>query len=439
MRRRQFLAGSAAAVAAAGLAGLAARRVAFASDLTPDASDLTEDYLEALFANNSEDIKPEGAAARLSQTQYRDILADLKRGVARVAFAPAALSPDLAHLEVEPAAVPFELEAGHLLQHAQANGYALGLSGNPRVLFGLRGCQVASPTGEAFGAGIELVEKIPDHYTQCCVIGVLDTQAGTLHAFNASTVPDAAFVYAQADGIEGANMMPTGLYGYTVGTHGASRKNVQTRQPGAWRQARPWPVRRIKSIPADGLLSYTHASFWDVGPSCGGLRPSTGNNIHAGILDATQLDVRFSSAGCQTLPGRYSPRPRTPVGAFSRFRIAAGLVRELNLETVNGALQTASPDDGRPFRYMLLTGREARLAATSGVVWPRLRYGSSGADVRKLQAALAARGQSCAAQDGDMMGMRTVGALVSVQQDLGLPADGIVTQALATRLGFRLS
>ncbi len=440
LNRRSLLAG-AAGFAAAGTAGLSWSRGAWAADAPADMSDLSEDFLEKLFANNSEDIKPPGAAARLTQTQYRDILADLERGAAIPRFAATQDSPDLFHTASALVAEPFALEYRHLLALAEANGFDLALQTNPYVLFGLRGCRIALASSEVFGTSVELIESVPDHFTAQCVIGILDTMAGTIAAYNASTVPDAAFMYAQATGLEGANMMPTGLYRYDVGTHGASRPVIETRQPGAWRQARAWPVRRVKSVPQDRVLSYTHAAEWDTGAACGPLRPSTGNNIHAAILDASGMRIKFSSAGCQTIPGRYAPRPRRPVGAFSRLREAAGLVKELALQEVGGVLQTKTTDDGKPFRYMLLTGREARIAARATdipKVLQRLRYGSRGEALAALRAALAARGHACTGEDGGSMGMRTVAALVKVQRELGVPPDGIVTPELAERLGFSL-
>ncbi|MFN9779053.1 MAG: hypothetical protein ACK55V_04005 [Alphaproteobacteria bacterium] len=436
-----MLAGAAGLVAL-GATSVALPRRAWAADAPADASDITEDFLEKLFANNSEDIKPPGAAARLTQTQYRDILADLERGVAIPKFAATEDSPDLFHTASAISTTPFELKFAHLLALAEANGFELALGTNPRVLFGLRGCRIALSSAETFGTSIQLIESTPDHYTPHCVIGVLDTTMGTITAYNASTVPDAAYVYAQATELEGANMMPTGLYRYDVGTHGMSRKVIETRQPGAWRQARAWPVRRVRKVPENRVLAYTHAAQWDTGNACGPLRPSTGNNIHAAILDATSLKTKFSSAGCQTIPGRYAPRPRKPVGAFSRLREAAGLVSELALQEVDGVLQTRTSDDGKPFRYMLLTGREARIAATvtdASRALKRLRYGSRGDALERLRAALAARGHTCTAEDGSSMGMRTVAALVTVQRELGVPADGIVTPELAGRLGFSLT
>ena len=441
LHRRKVLAGAVACMAV-GAGGLSFPGAGLAADAPADTSDLTEDFLEKLFANNSEDIKPEGAAARLSATQYRDILADLERGVAIPKFAETADSPDLFHTATPFADTVFELRYGHLLALAEANGFVLALSVNPRVLFGLRGCRLARATNEAFGTSVSLVESVPDHYTANCVIGVLDSTSGTISAYNGSTVPDAAYMYAQATLLEGANMMPTGLYRYEVGTHGASRPSVETRQPGAWRQARSWPVRRIKQVPQDRILSYTHAADWDTGNACGSLRPSTGNNIHAAIIDAGGLATKFSSAGCQTIPGRYAPRPRKPVGAYSRLREAAGLVTDLDLREVNGVLQTRTVDDGKPFRYMLLTGREARLAASMtdpSTGLPRLRYGSQGEALMRLREVLAARGHGCSSQDGSSMGMRTVAALVKVQRELGVPPDGIVTPELADRLGFSLA
>jgi hypothetical protein len=425
MKRRTFLAGAAASLVAGTAGTLSFAWADGEDDFYSDAS------LQELFENNSEDIKPAGAVARLSSEQYKDILETLARGEVSLGWSAVEQSPDYFHLAEPRSDTPFEIGGAHLARLVESNKFSVPLDAdNPKVLFGLRGCSVASSAGEAYGTEVALVEAVPDHYTQKCVMGVWDTSTGEIWAFNASTVPDAAYVYAQAERIEGANMMPTGLYRYDVGTHGLSRPKPANRQPGAWRQAGIWPVRRIVGIPEGGLLAYTHAAIWDVGNGCE-LRSSTGNNIHAGILDRSSLKVRYSSAGCQVLPGRYEPRGQMPVGAYARFRVAAGLPQ---VPVITGA---TTPEDGRRFAYMLLTGREARLAV-AGAAEPalsRLRYGSRGASVRRIQQALVARGHECVPEDGSMLGMRSIAALVKVQQELGLVADGIVTPELSEKLG----
>ena len=124
LHTRGMLAG-AAGLATLGATGLALPRRARAADVPADNSDITEDFLEKLFADNSEDIKPPGAAARLTQTQYRDTLADLERGVAIPKFAATEESPDLFHTANAISTTPFELKFVYLLALAGSLGFSL--------------------------------------------------------------------------------------------------------------------------------------------------------------------------------------------------------------------------------------------------------------------------------------------------------------------------
>lgn len=427
VNRRAFLYAGSAAVVTAALTP---------SRLYADTDDryYTPEFLEELFEGNTEDLTPSGPSPRLTGAQYRDVLAAIERGDARAAWAADADNPDYAHLAEPVSDKVFALTAAHLEALMRANGFAMpGESMVQRLLFGLRGCRVAAASSEAFGTEIELIESVPDHFVQNCVIGAWDLASGEIAVFNASTVTDAAYMYAQATNMEGANLMPTGYYRYDVGTHGWKRQG--SRQPGAWRQAAAWPVRRILTIPESRVLSYTHAAAWDVGPGCG-TRATTGNNMHAGILDRSSLKTKFSSAGCQTIPGRYEPRGKQPAGAYARLRVAAGLPRTPNVKEVEGFPGATTDEDGLKYGYMLLTGREARLLATgarSVEQLQRVRYGSRGERVARVHAALTARGFGCSSF-GRMFGMSSVGKLVEFQRANGLAADGMVGPDTAAKL-----
>lgn len=108
LHTRGMLAG-AAGLATLGATGLALPRRARAADVPADNSD----------------IKPPGAAARLTQTQYRDTLADLERGVAIPKFAATEESPDLFHTASAISTTPFELKFVHLLALAGSLGFSL--------------------------------------------------------------------------------------------------------------------------------------------------------------------------------------------------------------------------------------------------------------------------------------------------------------------------
>lgn len=396
------------------------------------------DFLEELFDSNSEDIAPPPNPSRLTSESYAEIVELLKTGSVRARWPEQARAPDYAHLdEVQAPDTLFAFNATALRQLLAANGFAPTAT-TGHILFGLRGCRVADASGAASGARVDLVEDMPDHWTHRCVLGVLNLESDELSVFSGSTVPDAAYVYAQFVGQEGANMMPTGRYGYTVGTH--VWRKPRARQPGAWRQRRAWPVRRVLSPDESQALSYTHDAVWDTPSSVCATRAPTGNNIHAGVLDGWDGGVKFSSAGCQVVSGRYSPRGQTPDGLWRQFRVAAGLPADPVLEPIigpDGVTPTVrTPEDGRAYTYVLLTGTEARLAAT-GRASPRLRYGSRGAKVAELQAALAREVNGCIGIDNSM-GMQSIAALVRYQRENGMRTDGIVTPAVAELLGVSL-
>lgn len=427
LNRRLFLSSSAAAVAVGAAPGFAQPSDYYSIE-----------FLEELFESNSEDIVPIGAD-RLSGESYREIVEMLNSGAFRVAWPTWEDAPDYAHLEASASEQPFAFDAAALRRLIADNGFEHALNvRSKRVLFGLRGCRVASEAGRASGTSVELVEATPDHRTHRCVLGVLNLENDEVSVFAGSTVPDAAYAYAQFAGQEGANMMPTGCYRYTVGTHVWRRRT--SRQPGAWRQTMAWPVRRAKVLGGDGALAYSHAAEWDVPAVCGS-RALTGNNIHAGVLDNWEGGVRFSSAGCQVVSGRYQPAGDVPAGLWSDFRVAAGLPRTPELMPTTGPDNVTptvrTPEDGSVYYYVLLTGAEARLAASGQTPGRRLRYGSRNEAVGRVQAALAREVDRCIRVDGDL-GMQGISASVRYQQANGLRADGIVTPELAVRLGTTL-
>lgn len=417
------------------IAGLTASIAAASSSIRPahgqggEDSYYSDDFLTTLFESNSEDVKPPQPPDRPALYKpYKVVLAEIDQAGVGFGWAEDAQSPDFFHQREGHSRDSFPFTASDLTGLLKANGFALpgGNFAAPHLLFGLRGCTVAGAE-KASGPVVELVEAVPDHLSSKCVIGVWKVGSDVLDVFNASTVPDVAYIYAQAIGMDGANMMPTGCYDYVVGTHGQTRPKV-AQQPGVWRQAMAWPVRRITAIPQNKALVYTHDAVWDTPRACE-TRRSTGNNIHAGVLYLSSLKTKFSSAGCQTIPGRYEPKGELPTGPVADFREAAGLA--------------AKPDqtqNGMKYRYALLTGREARLASRGASAlngFKRLRYGSRGTSVRLLQKSLNAKGFKCVGDDS-MFGMQTAAALVRFQQQSGLSPDGIVTPEVAAKLGIGL-
>ena len=325
------------------------------------------------------------------------------------AWAEDARSPDFRHLNHAGSSLEFELP-GHLLHELfLLNGFDI-TAGQDEVLFGLRGCALAplgaAPSEGQFVPTVLLTEDLPDHVGFHCVIGVYRRSSGQLAVFSGSTVPNWALMEQQRAGGPGAqiaNLLPTGCYTYHVGQHRAVT--------GAFILQPDVAVLRSR----DNLV-YEVSDAWE--------RHSPGDNIHPGFTGRQAL---FSSAGCQTVPGRWTQRDGH-LGAWSNFRAAAGL----GSDNRSGW--------GKKFVYCLLTGREARLMGevTRGRDLARLRFGSQGAAVTSLQEKLTAAGLFAGSIDG-RVDAGTALAFVQWQRDRDRgTADGIVTPAFASELGFGL-
>ena len=148
-----------------------------------------------------------------------------------VAWAADRAAPDYVGLADDPASTEsFRLTADLLFKHAALNGFALPPKTawpqrGPGLLFGLRGCVPVSPMG-VFGPSLELRESTPNHQTFQCTLGIIRPD-GTLAGFPASTVCNADYMYVQTKLASGkyANLLPTGVHGYKVGTHRATSPN----------------------------------------------------------------------------------------------------------------------------------------------------------------------------------------------------------------------
>jgi endonuclease G len=136
----------------------------------------------------------------------------------------------------------------------------------------------------------------------------------------------------------------------------------------------------------------------------------------------------FSSFGCQTIIGSADSAGHH-MGSWAKFRALAGLA-------------TPSGTPGAQYLYMLVTGREAYLAAdlrrkklatdnASLQVLRRLRFGSRGPEIAMLQQKL-----GDAQPDGDF-GPET-SRLVHERQRSGNPnaSDGIYSPKLDSQLGW---
>jgi hypothetical protein len=290
-----------------------------------------------------------------------------------VKWAVDADSPDYQHIAANSFdKTPFDFTSAHLSSLCDANRFNVKTNEkDPRdeVIFALRGCCLADgkESSGGFVTTLKLQEAVPDHQQSRCVIGVWKRSTNQLAAFLGSTVPYWGGMVKQIDEPTKkiCNLLPTGRYIYTVGTHRESEKEFAIF--GALRQQSDVPCIRTK----DDLI-YEIDDEWDFG--------DPGDNIHPS-RHAKPTD-KFSSEGCMTIPGggTFMEREKKIDGQWAEFRKAAGL-------TANKA---PVGEDGRKFVVVVLTGREARLKSTTKTDLARLRFGSEGDDVKLLQTALAA-------------------------------------------------
>lgn len=353
--------------------------------------------------------------------------APVKMSASDAHWADDAVSPDYRHLGAAGMSQPTAVTGKLLRRLCELNSFALPKDAH-RVVVGLRGCQLTAPSS-SFASSVTILEDIPNHIDNRCAIGVWNRDDDTLVLFSASTVPNWKLMENFRQGGEGSNMLPTGLYKFTVGTHRPTRTVKQkdgtttteknpSRVPGALLQAE----NRVELRTVDDL-TYTVYDRWDGG--------WVGDNIHPGLKSVNappSTEPDFSSAGCNTVPGFSSAD--TPSGSWADFRKALGFDN-----------RNPTADDGKTVYYVLLTGRDARLVAEKPTdnSLMRLRFGSSGAPVTALQLGLRAiKGNERLSADGQF-GEPTALAYVKWQQakDNGA-ADCIVTPATARALGFDL-
>ena len=409
--RRHFL--SAAGVTAL---GSSFRFKAFAQD--------EEEYFDdadALFYENAEpSVSPTRALADWKQWKDSD---PKPNGI----WAPNGHTVDNWHLGVSLSDTPFTLTAD-LLQKTLATSHIQMDRLTQRVLFGIRAATLlnaeAFADGRTFQTAIELAESVPDHFHPHCVLGVWDRDTDKLWAAPGSTVCNIEYLYAQADANNQdklCNLLPAGVYNYRVGTH---RNGAKSRQPGAFRLASSVAVLRNYN---ETKLGFAPNDNWEF------RGPDVGDNIHAAYILRSGRP-RFSSAGCQVIPGTVRDNRTRHTGLWRQYRIAAGLLPDPIIKANAEKPQIVSTTEDRTaYSYVLLPARELRLAASAVSVGKKLqvklRRGSYGDAVKRLQASLDL------SVDGDF-GFQTQRAVITTQNLLLGKADGVVTPERLALLGL---
>jgi hypothetical protein len=339
------------------------------------------------------------------------------RDVDDVAWAGDNESPDYRHLNLRLAGAEFTFRSTDLLLLLEANRYQPKLA-KGKLLFGLRGCKLASGLSAIGQDELALKDARPDHRDFRCLMGVLDITSGKLSAFAASTVPTWTAVFKQfsiGPNETYANLLGTGCYGYIVGPHIASSET-----PGAM-LLRTSIGEKSKVLVLRGYDDVVYSSTaskrcWHVA------RP--GDNIHPAFGT-----TKFSSNGCQVVRGTYRDGHQNE---WELFRRAVGLSED-----------DESSDYYHPYDYVLLTGLDAALAAdvrTRGLTGAerdevvledltRLRFGSQGESVRTLQSKLGL-------EPTGLLDADTRKRITDIQLEKQRWADGIYSPDLDQLLGF---
>ncbi len=284
------------------------------------------------------------------------------------------------------------------------------LSDSQMIFFGVRGALPLNLDDLDFDAAHTIgVENVDYVHPRCTFVQWLPAD-GVLAVFPGSTVPHSTHVgTALPNRGVGVNQLMTGYYDdYRKGVHKAGSPTAHD----AFRQTEGRPIRRTQ----DDL---------DFDPDDRTELTNPFDNLHAGWCPSVN-HPDFASMGCQVVLGfpkceRLGNRPATgPWNVFQR---------------------NAYEQEQDRFGYMLIDSRSVQAVAEAGdsPVPRRLRFGSQGALVTRLQTELKTQGFYEGTVDADF-GPRTIRAVLAFQvARFGVDSeDGVVGPQTANALGIQL-
>lgn len=300
----------------------------------------------------------------------------------------------------------FTIQHQHLQKLCEVNSYPVPSDG--MVFFGIRGCLPVDTSNHNFLAQQNLNLRTVDYKSPRCTLGQWLPATEKLAVFPGSTSPHQQFTTTSATS---ANELMTGYYNdYRKGKHKAGKPTGHH----AFKQTQGCPVRRDhnRDLNYDELDDTVEYNF-----------PL--DNLHAGWCISTSA-ISHASAGCQVVVGhpkcpRRGDAPES--GPWKIFRENA----------------YALPQDRFP--YVLSEGQniqEVVQKMEGGIKIPaRVRFGSNGPLVTKVQEALKARGFYEGIIDTDF-GNRTLRGVLAFQQSVfGEDQDnGVAGQRTAEALGL---
>lgn len=290
----------------------------------------------------------------------------------------------------------FNLTNSVLRRMCEVNSFSV--RSNEMVFFGIRGALPVDVEDCDFGKEKNIVLGDINYMNPRCTLGQWLPKEKELAVFSGSTVPHHNYVRKSVSrGGEGANQLMTGYYAdYRKGVHKAGSSTGHD----AFRQINAHPVQRTSDdidYDNDDRVEYENPN----------------DNIHSGWCMGIN-STNYASAGCQVLVGYPQCQKRGSQPATGPWKVFKKNAYDISQKS---------------FGYILFDGREAFRIASSGSskVSARLRFGSQGELVKKLQRALQTKSFYEGNIDGDF-GERTLRAVLKFQTtSFGANADdGIV-------------
>ena len=277
----------------------------------------------------------------------------------------------------------FELNDSILRRFCEVNNFNVRKS--EIIFFGLRGALPLNVEDCEFNSTHKVVLTDINYLNPRCTLGQWLTKEKELAVFPGSSVPHRDNVRKSiSKGGEGANQLMTGYYSdYRKGVHKAGSSTGHD----AFRQVSSHPVQRTSDdidFDNDDRVEYENPN----------------DNIHSGWCMGIN-STNYASAGCQVIVGYPQCEKRGSQPATGPWKVFKKNAYDLS--------QTS-------FGYILLDGREAfRIAAAANSkISARLRFGSHGDLVKKLQKALQTKSFYEGNIDGDF-GERTLRAVLKFQ------------------------
>jgi Putative peptidoglycan binding domain len=331
-------------------------------------------------------------------------------------------SPEYAHLTDTVAPKAFDVTADVVDILIAANRFKPEGHSNVMAL-AIRGSTLQQPHEQLKKSAIGINDVRPDHRNFRCTLGFYFRGPRQLTLFSGSTVPCPKYIKNYYNIVHhlphssgtSCNMLPTACYVYRVGSHagGSIKPALRTTDPDHLQSDAVVTVVRTED---DLTFGFGAQDRWD--------QTTPYDNVHCSyyINYNDSYEAYFSSAGCLTVRGRKDPSDQ-----WAKFQ------HELN-----------QLGQGKRCDLLLLTGREYALAAmlkASGAhndpatlqrELVRLRVGSQGDEVRRMQAKLGFSNPT------GYFGAGTKKTLTDFQKSNGHPADGIFSPQLDKALRWNV-